>query len=205
MHLLKKYEYQYRQRRQYESEDEQYEHHTGKSLKKREDSRDHWHCPFFKHCWNSGISQLPTVNNCPECRPQKHDPRKVSMFQRIGPMPPQDKRVKPSCEENFEGGEDKYHQPRWCPDGLSRSKKHRVQRLHNLEEAEAQYLEMLRKARPDLAVKVHCTQGKESRPRKKEWCPKPTKADGIASAGTNMVFILPPEVYAPDRKELSVA
>jgi hypothetical protein len=49
-HLLKKYEYLYRQRRQYESEDEEYEHRTGKSLKKRKDSRDHWHCPFFKHC-----------------------------------------------------------------------------------------------------------------------------------------------------------
>jgi hypothetical protein len=35
--------------------------------------------------------------------------------------------------------------------------------------------------------------------------PKPTKADGTASAGTNMVFVLPPEFYAPDRKELSVA
>jgi hypothetical protein len=121
-HLLKKYEYQYRQRRQYESEEEEYEHHTGKSLKKREDSRDHhWHCPFFKHCWNSGMSRLPTIDNCPECGPQKHDPRKVSVFQRIGPMPPQDKWVKPSREENFEGGEDKYHQPHWCPDGLSYS------------------------------------------------------------------------------------
>jgi hypothetical protein len=27
-------------------------------------------------------------------------------------MPPQDKWAKPSREENFEGGEDKYHQPR---------------------------------------------------------------------------------------------
>jgi hypothetical protein len=35
--------------------------------------------------------------------------------------------------------------------------------------------------------------------------PKPTKADGTASAGTNMVFILPPEFYAPDRMELPVA
>jgi hypothetical protein len=120
-------------------------------------------------------------------------------------MPPQDKRVKPSREENFEGGEDKYHQPRWSPDGLSHSQKRRVQRLRNLEEAETQYLEMLRKARLDLAVKVHCTQEKESRPRKKEWCPKPTKVDGTASAGTNMVFVLPPEFYAPDRKELPVA
>jgi hypothetical protein len=40
-HLLKKYEYQYRQRHQYESKDEEYEHHTGKSLKRREDTRDH--------------------------------------------------------------------------------------------------------------------------------------------------------------------
>jgi hypothetical protein len=77
--------------------------------------------------------------------------------------------------------------------------------VRNLEEAEEQYLEMLRKARPDLAVKVHCTQENESRPRKKVWCPKPTKADGTTSAGTNMVFVLPPEFYAPDRKELPVA
>jgi hypothetical protein len=204
-HLLKKYEYQYRQRRQYESEGEEYEHRTGKSLKRREDLRDHWHCPFFKYCWNSGISRLPTVNNCPECGPQKHDLRKVSVFQRIGPMPSQDKRAKPSREENFEGEEDKYHQPRWCPDGLSHSQKRRVQQQRNLEEADAQYLGMLRKARPDLAVKVHCTQEKESRPWKKEWHPKPTNVDGTASARTNMVFVLPPEFYAPDRKELPVA
>jgi hypothetical protein len=120
-------------------------------------------------------------------------------------MPPQDKRAMPSREENFEGGEDKYHQSRWCPDGLGRSKKCRVQQLHNLEKAKAQYLEMLRKACPNLAVKVHCTQEKESHPRKKERRPKPTKADVTASVGTIMVFVLPPEFYAPDRKELLVA
>jgi hypothetical protein len=64
---------------------------------------------------------------------------------------------------------------------------------------------MLRKARPDLAVKVHCTQEKESRPRKKKWRPKPTKAYGTALVGTNMVFVLPLELYAPDHKELLVA
>jgi hypothetical protein len=64
---------------------------------------------------------------------------------------------------------------------------------------------MLRKAHLDLAVKVHCTQKKESHPRKKEWHPKPTKADGTTSAGTIMVFVLPPEFYALDRKELPVA
>jgi hypothetical protein len=131
--------------------------------------------------------------------------QKVSVFQRKGPMPPQDKRAKPSREENFEGEEDKYQRLRWCPDGLSHSQKRRVQRLRNLEEAEAQYLEMLRKTNPNLAVKVHCTQEKESRPQKKEWRPKPTKADGTALVGTNMVFVLPLEFYAPDRKELPVA
>jgi hypothetical protein len=204
-HLLKKYEYQYRQCCQYESEDEEYERRTGKSLKRCEDSRDHWHCPFFKYCWNSGMSRLPTINNCSECGPQKHDVGGVSMFQHIGPMPPQDKQARPSCKENFEEEEDKYHRPRWCPDGLSHSQKCRVQWLHNLEEAEAQYLEMLRKVRPNLAVKVHCTQKKESHPQKKEWCPKPTKANGTTSARTNMVFVLPLEFYAPDCKELPVA
>jgi hypothetical protein len=64
---------------------------------------------------------------------------------------------------------------------------------------------MLRKVRPDLAVKVHYTQEKESRHRKKEWHPKPTKADGTASTGTNMVFVLPLVFYAPNRNELLVA
>jgi hypothetical protein len=64
---------------------------------------------------------------------------------------------------------------------------------------------MLRKARLDLVVKVHHTQEKESHRSKKEWCPKPTKVDGTTSAGMNMVFVLPPEFYAPDRKKLPVA
>jgi hypothetical protein len=86
-HLLKKYEYQYRQCHQYESEDKEYEHRTGKSFKRHEDLCDHWHCPFIKYCWNTGMSRLPTINNCPESRPQKHNPRKVSLFQCIGHMP----------------------------------------------------------------------------------------------------------------------
>jgi hypothetical protein len=137
-HLLKKYEYQYRQRRQYESEDEEYEHRIGKSLKRREDTGDHWHCPFFNYCLNFGMSQLPTINNCPECGPQKHDAKGVSVFQRLGPMPPQDKHAKSLRRENFEEEEeeDKYHRPRWCLDGLNHSQKRRVQQLCTLEEAE---------------------------------------------------------------------
>jgi hypothetical protein len=103
------------------------------------------------------MSQLPTTNICPECGPRRHDAKGVSVFQRLEPIPPQDKQAKSSRGENFKEEEDKYHRPRWCLDGLSHSQKRRVQQLHTLEEAEAQYLETLRKARLDLAVKVHCT------------------------------------------------
>jgi hypothetical protein len=103
------------------------------------------------------MSRLPTINNWPECGPRKHDAKGVSVFQHLGPMPPQDKQAKSSCGENFEEEEDKYHRPHWCPDGLSRSQKRRIQRLRTLEEVEVQYLEMLRKARLDMAVQVHCT------------------------------------------------
>jgi hypothetical protein len=74
-----------------------------------------------------------------------------------------------------------------------------------LEEAETKYLEMLRKARSDLADKIHCTQKRESHPPKKEWCPKPTRADAKTSADAHMVFVLPAEFYAQSREELPVA
>jgi hypothetical protein len=126
-HLLKKYEYQYRQRLQYESEDEEYEHRTGKSLKKREDTHDHWHCPFLKFCWDSGMSQLPSVNDCPECRSRKRDVEGISVFRRLGPVPPQHEQTEPPRrKEDFEEEEDRYHRPRWCPNGLNHSQKHRV-------------------------------------------------------------------------------
>jgi hypothetical protein len=157
-HLLKKYEYQYRQHLPYESEGEGYEHHTRKSLKKREDTRDHWHCRFFKFCWVSGMSRLPFVNDCSECRSWKRDAEGILVFRHLGPVPPQHEQAKPPCKkEDFEEEEEKYHQLRWCPDGLNHSQKYRVQRLRSLEEAEAKYLVMLRKACPDLADKVHHT------------------------------------------------
>jgi hypothetical protein len=102
-YLLKKYECQYRQHLQYESEDEEYEHRTGKSLKKREDTRDHWHCPFFKYCWDSGMSRLPFVNDCLECRSQKCDAEGISVFRHLGPVPPQHEQAEPPHrKEDFE-------------------------------------------------------------------------------------------------------
>jgi hypothetical protein len=87
----------------------------------------------------------------------------------------------------------------------NRSQKHRIQRLRSLEEAEARYLETLRKARPDLADKVHYTQRRESRPPRKEWWPKSTRADAKTSADAHMVFVLPAEFHARGCEELSVA
>ncbi|KAK1601245.1 hypothetical protein QYE76_008039 [Lolium multiflorum] len=122
------------------------------------------------------------------------------LFERLGPLPPHNKRAESSQEEDFEesdGEEDRYHRPRWCPDGLSHSQKRRVQRLRNLEEAEAQYLYTLRRARPDLAVKIQQTLETKARPPKKVWRPKQAKADAQASADadaeasadTNMVSV----------------
>ncbi|KAK1618857.1 hypothetical protein QYE76_024374 [Lolium multiflorum] len=158
----------------------------------------------LRHCWDSGMSRLPTIGNCPECNQKKKGAANVSVFERLGPLPPQSKRAESprwadleDSEDEVEVEEDRYHRPRWCPDGLSRSQKRRVQRLRGLEEAERLYLHTLRKARPDLAAKVQRTLDEEGRPQKMEWRPKQRKADDETSAGTNMVLVLPTERSAP--------
>src|SRR6185503_16487213 len=154
--LLEKYQYQYKLRRRYESEEDEYEHRTGRTLGRSQAIRDHWHCPFFRYCWNSGMSRLPTIDDCLECRPRGHQQDETSVFQRLGPRTRQDDRVRRPArgDSEQEEEEDRYHRPWWCPDALNRSQKRRVQRLRNLEEAEAKYLDVLRKARPDLTEQV---------------------------------------------------
>ncbi|KAK1663801.1 hypothetical protein QYE76_051960 [Lolium multiflorum] len=218
-HLLNKYEQQYDRRRRYDVDDDRYrrsdadnrkyrryegyERHARGRSREQEDMDRHWNCPFFKHCWDSGMSRLPTIENCPECKQKRKGANEVSVFKRLGPLPPQNKRAESSQDEDFEESEeeDRYHRPRWCPDGLSHSQKRRVQRLRNL----GQYLYTLRKARPDLAVKIQQTLETEARPPKKVWRPKQTKADAGTSADTNMVFVLPSEFCAPKDEEVSVA
>src|SRR6185312_7598498 len=108
------------------------------------------------------MSQLPTIDDCLECRPRGRQSGETSVFQRLGPKARHDDHIEQPSRGDLElEGEDKYHRPRWCPDGLSRSQKRRVQRLHNLEEPEARYLDVLRKARPDLVEQV-------TRPRRVE-------------------------------------
>ena len=62
--LLEKYEYQHKLRRRYQSEEEEYECRTGRTLGRRQAVRDHWHCLFFRYCWNYGMSRLPTIDDC---------------------------------------------------------------------------------------------------------------------------------------------
>ncbi|KAK1667528.1 hypothetical protein QYE76_055687 [Lolium multiflorum] len=213
-HLLNKYGQQYDRRRHYDEDDDRYRRsddnrkyrrHEGYERhargREREDVDRHWNCPFFKHCWDSGMSRLPTIENCPECKQKMKGTNEVSVFERLGPLPPQNKRAESSQDEDFDESEeeDRYHRPRWCPDGLSHSQK-RSAWLRNLEEAKAQYLYMLRKARPDLAVKIQQTLETEARPPKKVWRPKQTKADAGTSADTNMVFVLPSEFVLREMK-----
>ena len=152
------------------------------------------------------MSRLPTIDDCLECRPVGCQSGETSVFQRLGSRTRHDDQVRrPSRDDRELEEEDKYHRPRWCPDGLSRSQKRRVQCLRNLEEAEAKYLDVLRKARPDLAEQVRHPQRVERRPPRREWRPKQPKADEKPSADVNMVFMLPSEFRAPQPEELAVA
>jgi hypothetical protein len=66
-------------------------------------------------------------------------------------------------------------------------------------------LEILRKARPDLAEKVHRPLKAEMSSSKKVWRPKKSKADVKTSADAHMVFVLPAEFHALGHKEVPVA
>ena len=72
--LIEKYEYQYKLCRRYESEEEEYKHRAGRTLGRCQAVRDHWHCLFFRYCWNSGMSRLPTIDDFLECRPRGRQP-----------------------------------------------------------------------------------------------------------------------------------
>jgi hypothetical protein len=110
--LLEKYEYQYKLRRRYESEEEEYEHRTGRTLGRRQAVRDHWHCPFFWYCRNSGMSRLPTINDCLECRPRGRQSGETSVFRCLGPKARHDDHVERPPRDDLElEGEDKYHRP----------------------------------------------------------------------------------------------
>ncbi|KAK1670229.1 hypothetical protein QYE76_058388 [Lolium multiflorum] len=121
---------------------------------------------------------------------KKKDAANVSVFKRLGPLPPRNKHASPlvedleELEDDDDEEEDKYHRPRWCPDGLSRSQKCRVQRLRGLEEAERLYLHTLRKARIwPLKFSEH---GRRRSATKERVAPREKKADDETSVAQTM-------------------
>ena len=114
----------------------------------------HWNCPFFRHCWNEGL-KLPIRNNCPECSEQYWEFRQSqanrrsiharieyhhNMDQRLKNRSVHDRLGKRVVDQNWadyeeEDNENEYvwQEGQWCPGGLTRSQKRRVQRLRNRE------------------------------------------------------------------------
>jgi hypothetical protein len=159
----------------------------------REQERAHWGRAFFRHCWNEGL-KLPTLNNCPECSDKYTEYRKDtvnrrSVHERIGRIHPSDSRRvqinevndhrrKRYADQKWVDQEEQergyiWQEGQWCPPGLRRSQKRRVQRLRNQEFKQA-------------GVK-----------RKQVWRPKDGPDGSNRSAPTCMVYFLPNEFMAP--------
>jgi hypothetical protein len=148
--LLNKWQRQQEKERykkhKYEEEKQRYEEEEYM----REQERAHLGCSFFRHCLNEGL-KLPTQNNCPECsdryteyRQDTHNRR--SVHERIGRVRPSDgrrlkineiddqprKRYADRRWVDHEEEEDHayvWQKGQWCPPGLRRSQKRRVQHL----------------------------------------------------------------------------
>jgi hypothetical protein len=160
----------------------------------REQEHAHWGCAFFRHYWNEGL-KLPTQNNCPKCSDKYTEYRqdianRRSVHERIGRMHPSDgQRLKINriddqprkrhadhrCVDHEEEEDHEYvwQKGQWCPPGLRRSQKRRVQRLRNQELKQA-------------GIK-----------RKQVWRPKDKPDESSRSTPTCMVCFLPNEFMAP--------
>jgi hypothetical protein len=102
----------------------------------RKEERAHWGCAFFSHCWNEGL-KLPTLRNYPECSDRYFEYRQEtanrrSVHERIGRIHP---RKRQADQRWADQEEDEYiwQEGQWCPPGLRKSQKRRVQRLRNRE------------------------------------------------------------------------
>jgi hypothetical protein len=184
------------QKHKYEEEKRRYEeemHRKEQEKYAREQERAHWGCAFFKHYWNEGL-KLPTLNNCPECSDRYTEYRqdtanRRSVHERIGRINPSDgqrlkinelddqlgKRYADHRWVDHEEEEDREYvlqKGQWCPPGLRKSQKRRVQRLRNQE---------LRQA----GIK-----------RRQVWRPKDKPDESGRSANTCMVCFLPNQFMA---------
>jgi hypothetical protein len=144
------------QKQKYEEEKQRFEEEAHKREMKehaRERERAHWGCAFFRHCWNEGL-KVPTLNNCPECSDKYIEYRQEtvnrrSVHERIGRIHPSDGRRlkinevsdhprKRHVDQKWVDQEEQqreyiWQEGQWCPPGLRRSQKRRVQRLRNQE------------------------------------------------------------------------
>jgi len=91
--------------------------------------------------------------------------KKPMMFGKSAQTDSQKRVLANDHEASSSGSANKYHQPRWCPLGLSQSQKRRLQRLR-LQEQKEQEAEKLRDA--------HINKYRPMVPRGKEWRAKPT-------------------------------
>jgi hypothetical protein len=112
----------------------------------QEENEYHWNCPFFQHYWNEGL-KLPTLNNCPECSDQYWEYRQAKVnlrpiherlnFERTSQRVKTDS-VHDLLKTEIAGQEivDReyvWQENQWCPSGLTRTQKRRVQHLRNDE------------------------------------------------------------------------
>ena len=183
-------EKEYYERRRYMEERQRRE----EELYRREQERSHWDCSFFKYCWNEGL-KLPTRDNCPECSDQYSEYRQSrvnrrSVHERLGMRSPGDSRrfEKEKYSDNnkthhgvhdVEESSHRYvwQEGQWCPPGLRKTQKRRVQRLRNEE---------LKRAVAE---------------KKQVWRPK--KPDGSGpSADACMAFFIPLEFVAPENQDV---
>jgi hypothetical protein len=159
----------------------------------REQERAHWGCAFFKHCWNEGL-KLPMLNDCPECSDKYIEYRqgavnRRSVHERIGRINPGDGRCqkinevsdhprKRYADQEWVDHEEQerdyvWQKGQWCPPGLRKSQKRRVQRLRNQELKQA------------------------GTKRKQVWRPRDKPDAPGHSAPACMVYLLPNEFMAP--------
>jgi hypothetical protein len=184
------------QKQKYEEEKRRFEEEAHKRKLEehaREQERAHWGCAFFRHCWNEGL-KLRTLNNCPECRDKYTEYRqdtgnRRSVHERIRRIYPSDGRCvkinevddrprKRNVDQKWVNQEEQereyiWQEGQWCPPGLRRSQKRRVQRLRNQELKQA-------------GIK-----------RKQVWRPKDRPDGSGRSAPTCKVCFLPNEFMAP--------
>jgi hypothetical protein len=146
----------------------------------------------FRHCWNEGL-KLPTLKNCPECSDKYFEYRQEtanrrSVHERIGRIHPNDDRRqkievidhprKRQANQRWADQEEEereyiWQEGQWCPPGLRKSQKRRVQRLRNRELKQAGIQ------------------------RKQVWRPRGKPEGSGHSAPACMVYFLPNELVAP--------